>query len=115
MNTNTFNQSEKLKKLCIIEDYANLALLELFKFKFGVEFSGAGPLLVLDDLHKIFEHIGLWPNLDDGVWSVLIDSEDKTFEFFSTGNHAEDWTNILIWLLEEKHIDADPVNEALNA
>jgi hypothetical protein len=77
--------------------------------------------LTLDELHRVFE--GLY-DLDDELELPALDSMHNEIEKFwflnpfgrvfpRTKNHAEDWTKILIWLLENGHVTAEQINKIL--
>jgi len=126
MNTNTVEQAGRLKELGIS---SNISLAETRGVKGGnipiliipglnsKYHEEKGPALTLDDLHKVFELLDdnygkLWPT--PTVPAPFIRSWNVRMQLFNrTSNHAEDWTAILIWLLENNHVTAQAVNEAL--
>lgn len=92
--------------------------------------------LTLDELHAVFEY--LYDNEKKGMHGVSFPSattnqcKNKKWEIYlfhsgsryyldrnyyhtfpRTTNHAADWTNILIWLIENKHVMVEQVNNAL--
>jgi hypothetical protein len=81
-----------------------------------------GPALTLDDLHKVFEWMqdsrilelkqGYNEVSDCKSWDLWVFSKEN-IDFPRTKNHAQDWTAILIWLLENGHVTAEQVNDIL--
>jgi hypothetical protein len=114
MNTNTVDQAEILKLLGV-----------KYKSTIHYTFDPLMPNLTLDDLHRVLEAFGAktWPepnyfNTNDGkgkpCWIIRFNLPLVGYEDFPrTKNHAEDWTDILIWLLGEGHITAEQINTAL--
>jgi len=121
MNTNTIKQAERLKELGIRADYINLDAFQLIKSGWWSDNLGAGPFLTRDEWHMVFEWLADQKNINiefgsKGSWFlVALDDGDYDWgkDFPRTNNHAEDWTEILIWLLENKHVTPGQVNEAL--
>lgn len=79
-----------------------------------------GPALTLDDLHNILNKVGAFPfisndNTGAEMWSVTCKKMDFFENFKRTINHAQDLTEILIWLLENGHVSAGQVNDILKA
>lgn len=92
-----------------------------------------GPALTLDELHKIFVFLSqrdgsrvcfpvpffTWTGDKQLLWTTHIITPkglvvEGSFHYSNlTDNHAEDWTAILIWLLEEGHVSAEQVNDIL--
>lgn len=129
MNTNTLEQAVGLKHQGLCKDYINPLLHHQEGWWNNLHNIGKGPVLCLDDLHRVFEFLIEKKTLlhqfptptcrykeRNKVWAVMLydyqtESEHKYFN--RTKNHAEDWTAILIWLLENNHVASEQVNEVL--
>jgi hypothetical protein len=128
MNTNTIEQAERLKELGVEHRIVFEPVLVGNGFKI-IDWHRdpndhqnwkidkiAGPALTLDELHQIFLYVVReWPEpgIEFGGGETWDLNSPELVAFDRTKNHAEDWTTILIWLLEEKHVTAEQTNGTL--